>query len=327
MLIDEWVAFVRQLYGVSGLPAGSFDANLTFAQALTESARAVPNTLVVASLPSSDIEIGGEGGREALARLKNTFSRMESAWRPASAEEGFEIVRRRLFQPITDPQLYAARDAVVRGFSDLYRGQPQEFPSSCREADYERRLQAAYPIHPELFDRLYNDWSSLDKFQRTRGVLRLMAAVIHALWMRHDASLMILPASVPIDEPPVQFELTRYMEDPWVPVIEKDVDGPTSLPLAPGPGEPQPRPLLGLPPRGADALPRLGPDAPHGQQGAGGSQHPPRLRPAGRDRGDVRRRPAPADRRGDPPLRRWQALLVLDPAQRHPPGPGPRRTA
>ena len=231
VLIDEWVAFVRQLYGVNGLPAGSFDANLTFAQALTESARAVPDTLVVASLPSSDIEIGGEGGREALARLKNTFSRMESAWRPASSEEGFEIVRRRLFQPITDPLLYAARDAVVRGFSDLYRGQPQEFPSSCREAEYERRLQAAYPIHPELFDRLYNDWSSLDKFQRTRGVLRLMAAVIHALWMRHDASLMILPASVPIDEPPVQFELTRYMEDPWVPVIEKDVDGPTSLPL------------------------------------------------------------------------------------------------
>ena len=58
-----------------------------------------------------------------------------------------------------------------------------------------------------------------------------MAAVIHALWERQDSSLMILPANVPIDEPPVQFELTRYMEDPWVPVIEKDVDGSTSLPL------------------------------------------------------------------------------------------------
>jgi predicted AAA+ superfamily ATPase len=231
VLIDEWVAFVRQLYGVSGLPAGSFDANLTFAQALTESARAVPNTLVVASLPSSDIEIGGEAGREALSRLKNTFGRMESAWRPASAEEGFEIVRRRLFQPITDTHLYASRDAVVRKFSEMYRQQSQEFPSTCREADYERRLKAAYPIHPELFDRLYNDWSSLDKFQRTRGVLRLMAAVIHALWMRQDASLMILPASVPIDDQSVHSELTRYMEDPWVPVIEKDVDGPSSLPL------------------------------------------------------------------------------------------------
>jgi len=54
---------------------------------------------------------------------------------------------------------------------------------------------------------------------------------VHALWERQDASLLILPANVPIDEPTVQFELTRYMEDNWVPVIEKDVDGPHSLPL------------------------------------------------------------------------------------------------
>jgi len=84
---------------------------------------------------------------------------------------------------------------------------------------------------PELFDRLYNDWSTLDKFQRTRGVLRLMAAVIHSLWERQDASLLILPANVPVDDSAVQFELTRYMDDPWVPVIEKDVDGAHSLPL------------------------------------------------------------------------------------------------
>lgn len=51
-----------------------------------------------------------------------------------------------------------------------------------REGSYKRRLENAYPIHPELFDRLYNDWSTLDKFQRTRGVLRLMAKVIHSLW-------------------------------------------------------------------------------------------------------------------------------------------------
>ena len=29
----------------------------------------------------------------------------------------------------------------------------------------------------------------------------------------------------------MQFELTRYLSDNWVPVIEKDVDGPSSLPL------------------------------------------------------------------------------------------------
>lgn len=233
ILIDEWVAFLRQLYKKDdGLPAGSFDANLSFAQSLTEAVKQAPGTLLVATLPASDIEIGGEGGRQALARLQNTFSRTESSWRPASAEESFEIVRRRLFQPIDDPRKFAARDAVTGTFARFYREQPQEFPPNCREAEYERRMQAAYPIHPELFDRLYNDWSTLERFQRTRGVLRLMAAVIHALWERQDTSLLILPASIPMDDSPVQAELTRYMEDNWIPVIEKDVDGPSSLPLA-----------------------------------------------------------------------------------------------
>jgi hypothetical protein len=80
-------------------------------------------------------------------------------------------------------------------------------------------------------DRLYKDWSSLERFQQTRGVLRLMAAVIHTLWEREDRSLVILPANIPVDDPAVQSELTRYLEDPWMPVIEKDVDGPHSLPL------------------------------------------------------------------------------------------------
>lgn len=232
ILIDEWVVYTRQLYDVSGLPAGSFDANLSFAQALTEAARASARTLVVATIPASDAESGGEGGREAVARLKNIFGRVESPWRPADAEEGFEIVRRRIFQSITDPALFTARDAVARTFATLYQSQPQEFPDHCRNSAYERRLRAAYPIHPELFDRLYSDWSSLERFQRTRGVLRLMAAVVHALWQRNDASSLILPGMVPIDDLRVQFELTHYLEDNWVPIIERDVDGPDSLPVS-----------------------------------------------------------------------------------------------
>jgi predicted AAA+ superfamily ATPase len=92
ILIDEWVAYLRQIYKVEGLPSGSFDANLSFVQALTEAVKASPGTLLVASLPASQIEVGGEGGQEALARLKQTFSRVESSWRPASQEESYEIV-------------------------------------------------------------------------------------------------------------------------------------------------------------------------------------------------------------------------------------------
>ena len=45
-----------------------------------------------------------------------------------------------------------------------------------REARYLELLKISYPIHPELFDRLSKDWASLEKFQRTRGVLRFMAS-------------------------------------------------------------------------------------------------------------------------------------------------------
>jgi predicted AAA+ superfamily ATPase len=230
ILVDEWVAYARQLHGDNDLPGGSFDTHITFAQTLSESAKNADRTLLVVSIPASDIEIGGERGQEATARIKNAIGRVESPWRPASAEESFEIVRRRLFQPL-DGNNYVMRDAVVRSYFDLYVTQKTEFPSECAEVSYKNRLTQAYPIHPELFDRLYSDWSSLDKFQRTRGVLRLMAKVIYTLWERDDRNLLIMPASIAIDDAQTQSELTRYLDDNWIPILEKDVDGANSVPV------------------------------------------------------------------------------------------------
>jgi predicted AAA+ superfamily ATPase len=164
ILIDEWVAYARQLHDQGDLPGGSFETHFTFAQTLSEAAKAARQTLLVVSIPASesavvsphggevaDVEVGGQRGRAALERLKNAMGRVESSWRPASAEEGFEIVRRRLFEPITNNSLFVARDAVAKAFFDLYRTQNQEFPPECRDGDYEKRLKAAYPIHPEVF--------------------------------------------------------------------------------------------------------------------------------------------------------------------------------
>ena len=242
ILVDEWVAYARQLHDEGDLPAGSFETHFSFAQVLTESAKLAKRCLLVISLPASDatgsphavaddVEVGGQRGRAALDRLRNAVGRVEASWRPATAEEGFEIVRRRLFEPPVEREQFVARDTVARAFFDLYRKEHQEFPKECSESDYEARMKAAYPIHPEVFDRLYTDWSTLLKFQRTRGVLRLMAAVIHSLWENGDKNPLILPGNIPIDDPNVQKELTRYLPDNWVPVIERDVDGPSALPL------------------------------------------------------------------------------------------------
>ena len=245
VLIDEWVSYARQLHDDPDLPGGSFETQFTFAQALTESVKLTGNCLLVISLPASDTsttgsphteaddaEVGGVRGRGALDRLRNVLGRIDSPWRPASAEESFEIVRRRLFEPLAGPDPFKQRDVTARAFAELYRSQRVEFPSECRTADYERRIRTAYPIHPEIFDRLYTDWSALAKFQRTRGVLRLMAAVIHSLWERGDRNPLLLPSTIPIDDDRVRNELTRYLSDNWNPVIDKDVDGPGSLPVA-----------------------------------------------------------------------------------------------
>ena len=228
LLIDELVAYARKIYGVEGLSCGTFDAVQTFIQELTEAVRASRDSVLVATIPESDIEIGGDAGRETLARIEHTFGRMEAIWKPVGAEEGFEVVRRRLFLPIDDEP---ARDDTCRAFGALYREGRGDFPPECREARYAERLKACYPIHPEVFERLYNDWATLERFQRTRGVLRLMAAVIHDLWSRNDASLLILPCSAGLDAPSVRDELTRYLPEGWTPVLEGDVDGRNSGPF------------------------------------------------------------------------------------------------
>ena len=227
ILMDELVAYAKKIYGVDGLPAGSYDNFITFIQEITEAARASENSIVVASIPESDIEIGGEAGKNALETIEHTFGRMESIWKPVAANEGFEVVRRRLFLDCKDP---AARDEVCNAFSRMYQENASDFPLEAKEVEYRNRLAACYPIHPEVFDRLYEDWATLERFQRTRGVLRLMAAVIHELWMANDASAMIMPGSLPLDMPNVRDELVRHLPDTWNSIIDREVDGKDSIP-------------------------------------------------------------------------------------------------
>lgn len=242
ILIDEWVAYARQLYERNNLRAGTFDTQFTFAQTLTEAVKAVPGALLVVSIPASShrqaedgitgsaLEVGGVNGVAALDRLQNVIRRVAQQWQPARAHESFEIVRRRLFEE-PNARAKAEISAVAKQFWKFYNNHKGEFPRECADTDYERRIIEAYPIHPELFDRLYEDWSTLDRFQRTRGVLRLMSTVIHKLWVDQDAGPLIMPGSISLGNASVASELTQYLQDNWKAVIEVDVDGENSTPV------------------------------------------------------------------------------------------------
>lgn len=242
ILIDEWVAYARSLVGRDDLAGGTFDDQFTFAQSLTEAVKGTPGVLLVISIPASESgedtdkvvagnaeEVGGVHGLEALKRLQNVVRRVADQWRPASSAEAYQIVRQRLFiQP--DGAALASIGATARAYVDMYRKYTDDFPRESRDTAYEDRIKRTYPIHPELFDRLYEEWSSLERFQRTRGVLRLMSTVIHALWTGEDASPLIMPGSVPLATANVNSELTQYLQDSWKAIVDADVDGANSEP-------------------------------------------------------------------------------------------------
>ncbi|MCF7962597.1 MAG: ATP-binding protein [Pirellula sp.] len=222
VLIDELVAYVRQFSEGQTLSGGSYDTNLSFVQALTEAVKLVPNAIVLASLPESEVEAGSQRGVAALRALEKTFGRIQALWKPVATEEAFEIVRRRLFEPVRDGK---TRDAVCRAFADAYVAEGSKLPAETQEGRYYDRLVQAYPIHPEVFDRLYEDWTTIDGFQRTRGVLKLMAKVIYRLWKDDNKDLMILPGSLPLHDGSSRNELTYYLPAGWDAVVEKDIDG------------------------------------------------------------------------------------------------------
>jgi hypothetical protein len=223
ILLDELTMFARQL------DDDRFEAFLSFLQSLTEAAKMAPGILIVGSLPESNAEAGGPRGEAALLRLEKIFGRVQSAWLPASGNETYEIIRRRLFQPL-DAEGEKARDETVKAFHDYYKKNPAEFPPEAKETRYQELLRLSYPIHPELFDRLSKDWASLEKFQRTRGVLRFMANVVGVLWHERANDPLITPARVPVAHERVRASVLYPLDPAFGSVVDKEVDGDGSLP-------------------------------------------------------------------------------------------------
>jgi predicted AAA+ superfamily ATPase len=150
ILLDEIVAYVRQLGGER------YEAALSFFQSLTEAATRVPQALIVGSLPQSADEVGGARGRETLERLEKLFGRLQSSWRPAQGAETYAIVRRRLFQEL-DEKGERARDKTIEAYRKVYRDNKRDFPAGVDEATYAELMREAYPVHPLLFDTLAQD--------------------------------------------------------------------------------------------------------------------------------------------------------------------------
>ncbi|HDS29193.1 MAG TPA: ATP-binding protein, partial [Candidatus Acetothermia bacterium] len=233
ILLDELADYC---VGAAAVPVGDTtlaDQTVSFIQQLTEAVQQVPGAVVVATLPASKYEVAqSEKGQEAFMTLEKRFQRLGADVKPVADEEIYEVVRARLFESVTpegDPS-YPAR--VAEAYQAMYASQAGEVPSEAAKGPYRDLIERAYPFHPLLIDALYTRWGSHPDFQRTRGVLRLLASIVGDLWKRRQASTetqhLIQPCHIHWSIDALQAAMTRLWGPPYQSVAAADVIGERS---------------------------------------------------------------------------------------------------
>lgn len=171
VLIDEVMMYVR---GKLAQDPQARALLIYFFQALTQAVARVPRCGLVASLLASDPAQNDDLGRLLQGQLYDIFNRYrEAAIEPVVREDVAEVLRRRFFTPASIRDRAAFKPHVIAALKGL-----QAFDESANSKDTEDLFLKNYPFHPDLTDVFYGKWTSLDRFQKTRGVLRTFALAL-----------------------------------------------------------------------------------------------------------------------------------------------------
>lgn len=187
ILIDEVLMYVREKVALD--PVWQ-DRMVNFFQYLTQAATKVDRCCIVASLLASDPQKSDAFGRKLQGQLYDIFQRQrEEAVEPVVKEDVAEVLRRRFFTPesIKDRDAFRPHvQAALKGVFDLDEQTRKQGPHA------EERFLRSFPFHPELTEVFYAKWTQLDRFQRTRGVLRTFALALREA-EKWDTSPLIGP--------------------------------------------------------------------------------------------------------------------------------------
>jgi hypothetical protein len=232
VLMDEVLEYLVKAAGAAGSPeevrvgeSSLAEQTMAFLHELTEAAGSVPKCVLLVSLPYSIPEQYGEAGERLSQRMTKVVGRTEARRAPVAGHEIYEIIRRRLFEDLGDPRQH---QAVADAYAEHYRLHRQNLPEAAIEPEYRDRIVKSYPFHPELIDLLYERWGSLQDFQRTRGVLRLLALVVGKLYNSDHGAWLIQPSHVSLAPGPIRDELVKYVGQDYDAVLSDDAAGPNA---------------------------------------------------------------------------------------------------
>ncbi len=185
ILIDELADYCVKASARRAGSSSLADQTISFMQELTEAVSGTNNCVAVITLPASVQEVGNTPEAQAiLSSLQKRVSRVGADTQPVADEEIYEVIRRRLFEDIGDA---ITIESIADQYMAMYQEYWSELPPNANKSDYKQKIIKSYPFHPELIDAFRVRWASHHDFQRTRGVLRLLAAIVSDLWKRQQS--------------------------------------------------------------------------------------------------------------------------------------------
>ena len=188
VLIDEVLMFARGKVATDEAWRGRLT---DFFQYLCQAVTKVDRCALVASLLASDLEKSDDTGKAISAQIASIFNRQkEEGVQPVQKEDVAEVLRRRFFTPPSIADTDAFRPHVTTAVRNL-----AALDDAIRKdrKSVEDRFWRAYPFHPDLTDVFYTRWTQLDRFQRTRGILRTFAIALRDA-ERWDTSPLVGPS-------------------------------------------------------------------------------------------------------------------------------------
>lgn len=195
VLMDELLNYVSRARTI-----GLRDQFFTFLQNLSEECRGRNNMVLCVSIPASELEMSPEDQRD-YDSLKKLLDRLGKAIMMSADTEMSEIIRRRLFEWGGLPD---DGGKTAAAYGEWAREHVQELSGVDPNTAVEM-FRACYPFHPSVLSVFERKWQSLPRFQRTRGVLRLLALwVAHAYQEEHRQAMrepLITLGSAPLENP------------------------------------------------------------------------------------------------------------------------------
>lgn len=233
ILLDELADYCVSAMGVPVGDSHLADQTISFINQLTQAVHQVPGAVLLATLPASKYEVAqSESGQEIFMMLEKRFQRLGADVKPVSDEEICDVVRSRLFESIDGSNGSEYPKKVAKVYQEMYSSHENELPNESSKATYREQIERAYPFHPILIDTLYTRWGSNPSFQRTRGVLRLLASIVGDLWKRRDTNSQtqhfIQPCHINWSVDAMQAILTRLWDQAFQSVAAADIIGDRS---------------------------------------------------------------------------------------------------